>query len=233
MSIVKRETALLTWNDLGRVRVAVWLAVSFLPLLLAYTVATFPGEWLEEEVPTVRLFPTSLRAWQLPTVEAIQKDGSGWATLHEILVAGEVDPVTRRPVSLWSNRLVLLDFAIGDRLKFDSENKLSISSKTVSLRGRRLEGAVLVVAHLPKADFAGAKLNGATLTIADLSNAILDGADLIGADLRFAHLSNVDLIGADLTGADLTGANLSAANLGRDQTDLQPLSLGPKSYEHA
>ena len=51
-------------------------------------IATFPGE------PTVRFLPTSWKAWQLPSVEAIQKDGSGWATLHEILVAGKVDFVT-------------------------------------------------------------------------------------------------------------------------------------------
>src|SRR5215469_13515428 len=109
--IARGETALLTWADLRRGRVAAWLPVSLLPLLLVFTITTFPGEWLEEEVPSVRLFPTSLRAWQLPSIEAIQKAGSGWATLHEILVAGRVDLAdTRRPVSLWSNRLVLLVF---------------------------------------------------------------------------------------------------------------------------
>jgi hypothetical protein len=142
--IARGDTALLTWNDLARVRVAVWLPVSLLPLLLVFAIATFPSE------PTIRFLPTSWKAWQLPSVEAIQKDGSGWATLHEILVAGRVDfvtplreilfagrvdPATLRPVSLWSNRLVLPVFAVGDRLKFDSENKISISSETVLLRG--------------------------------------------------------------------------------------------------
>ena len=214
------DDRILTWKDLGRGRVAVWLPASLLPLLLAYTVATFPGEWLEEKVPTVRLFPTSLEAWQLlPNVEAVQKDGSGWATLHEILVAGRVDLVTRRPVSLWSNRLVLLDFAIGDRLKFDSEHKISISSETVSLRGRRLEGAVLAGAHLRKADFTGADLSAADLSDADLSGANLGsadlrgGANLSGANLSDADLSDADLEDAHLIDANLTGANLSQANL--------------------
>ena len=215
--IARGDTALLTWNDLGRVRVAVWLAVSLLPLLLVFTIATFPGE------PTVRFLPTSWKAWQLPSVEAIQKDGSGWATLHEILVAGKIDfvtplheilvagkpnLVTRRPESQWSNRLVLSGFAIGDRLKFDSENKISISSETVSLRGRRLEGAVLVGAHLPKADF-----NGADLSDADLSGADLNGADLGNAELHGANLGNANLSGVSLSDAHLYGAYLSDAHL--------------------
>jgi len=100
--IIRGETALLSWNDLGRASAAAWLPASFLPLLLVFTIATFPGEWLEEKVSPVRLVPTSMEAWQLPSVEAIQKDGSGWATLHELLVAGEVDYVTRKPQSLWS-----------------------------------------------------------------------------------------------------------------------------------
>jgi hypothetical protein len=189
--IARGDTALLTWNDLGRVRVAVWLALSLLPLMLVFIIATFPGEWLEETLPPVRLIPTSLRAWQKPSVEAIQKAGSGWATLHELLVAGRVDPITRQPVSLWSNRLVLLDFAIGDRLKFGSENKLSISSETVSLRARRLEGSVLVEAHLPNADFTGANLSGAFL-----SGANLEGATLNDANLNDANLENANLRGA-------------------------------------
>jgi hypothetical protein len=56
--IIRGETALLTWADLGRLRVAAWLPASLLPLLLVFTIATFPGEWLEEIVPTVPLVPT-------------------------------------------------------------------------------------------------------------------------------------------------------------------------------
>jgi uncharacterized protein YjbI with pentapeptide repeats len=136
---------------------------------------------------------------------------------------------------------VLQDFAIGDRLKFDSENKLSISSERVSLRGRRLEGAVLVGAHLRKADFTGAQLAGAQLTDADLREAkftceshepltctqlqgadlsgaqlqaaSLDGACLQGAFLQMTELQGTDLDGAHLEGADLTYAHLQGADL--------------------
>ena len=237
--IARGDTALLTWNDLGRVRVAVWLAVSLLPLLLVFTIATFPGE------PTVRFLPTSWKAWQLPSVEAIQKDGSGWATLHEILVAGKIDfvtplheilvagkpnLVTRRPESQWSNRLVLPGFAIGDRLKFDSENKISISSETVSLRGRRLEGAFMMFAHLPKADFTDADLSGADLSYADLTSAVLAIADLSGAKLINADLNGAYLNGAHLSYADLSGAHLSSAFLRDAHLSGADLSYADLSY---
>jgi hypothetical protein len=48
--IRRGETTLLTLRDLVRMRVTAWLLVSLLPLLLVFTIATFPGEWLEEEL---------------------------------------------------------------------------------------------------------------------------------------------------------------------------------------
>src|SRR5262249_61526082 len=70
--IARGETALITWNDLRRVRVAAWLPVSLIPLLLVFTIATFPGEWLDVNIPPVRLVPMSRGAWQLPSVAALQ-----------------------------------------------------------------------------------------------------------------------------------------------------------------
>ena len=102
-----------------------------------------------------------LEAWQLPSVEAIQKAGSGWATLHELLVAGEVDFAAQKPKSLWSNRLVLPGFDAIDHAKFDTEAKIGAASQTVSLRSRHLEGAVLIGAVLRKTDFTAAYLERA------------------------------------------------------------------------
>jgi hypothetical protein len=150
--IARGETALLTLNDLRRPRVAAWLPASLLPLLLVFTIATFPGEWLEEELYGET--PVPQLPWEL--------DQTGrWRSPHELLVAGKVDYVTQRPVSLWSNRLVLPNLEIGDRLKFDAEGKITLSPETVSLRGRNLEGAVLAFAHLRKADFTAAQLGHA------------------------------------------------------------------------
>jgi uncharacterized protein YjbI with pentapeptide repeats len=239
--IVRGETALLTWDDLARVRVAGWLLVSLLPVLLVFAIATFPGEWLQENIPSgVRLVPTTLEAWQLPSVEAIQKAGSGWATLHELLVAGEVDFATRTPQSLWSNRLVLPGFDAIDHAKLDTEAKIAAATETVSLRARHLEGAVLIGALLRKADFTAAYLERADLTTADLRDANfgctgradspsglsvsiqpgkrpactqLQEADLNGAQLQGAKLRGAQLQGAKLTGALLQGVDLRSAQL--------------------
>ena len=210
------------------------------PIVLA--IATFPGEWLEENLPPVRLIPTTLAAWTLPSVEAIQTAGSGWATLHELLIAGEVDFAARKPKSLWSNRLVLPGFDAIDHTKLDTEAKIAAATETVSLRSRHLEGTVLIGAVLRKVDFAGAYPQGADLTTADLRNANfacaglanspsglsvrvgdnvctqlqgakLKGAQLQGAALRVAQLQGADLLGAQLQGADLSSAQLQGAKL--------------------
>jgi uncharacterized protein YjbI with pentapeptide repeats len=242
--IIRGETTLLTWDDLARVRVAGWLLVSLLPVLFVFAIATFPGEWLEENIPSgVRLVPTTLKAWQLPSVGATQKARSGWATLHELLVAGEVDFAAQKPKSLWSNRLVLPGFDAIDHAKFDTEAKIGVASQTVSLRSRHLEGAVLIGAVLRKVDFAGAHLARADLTTADLRDANfacagsaetasrslevmigdivctqlqgaeLQGAQLQGADLRGAQLQGVDLRYAQLQGVDLSDARLQGVDL--------------------
>ena len=229
--IARGETALITWYDLRRVRVAAWLPVSLVPLLLAFTIATFPGEWLEENIPPVRLVPMSREAWQLPSIAAIQEVDSGWATLHELLVARDVDPVTGKSLSLWSNVLVLPNFEIGERSKFD-EGK-STPSKTISLRGRRLEGAVFVFANLRKADFTGAQLayanfSGADLKGADFCNPLGFGgtcAQLQGAWFAFARLQGASFDGANLQCARFHGANLHGASL--ENTELQAARFDP------
>jgi hypothetical protein len=72
--IARGDTSILTWNDLRFGRVAAWLPVSLLPLLLVFNIATFPGE------PTVRFLPTSWKAWQLPSVES---HPAGWIRLGD------------------------------------------------------------------------------------------------------------------------------------------------------
>jgi uncharacterized protein YjbI with pentapeptide repeats len=233
--IARGETAGLGRSDFKRVKVRAWLLVSFLPFLLVVTIATFPGEWLEENLPPVRLIPTTWAAWQLPTLQAIETAGSGWVTLHELLVAGEVNYVTGRPRSLWSNVLVLPNFEVGDRVKFDAEGKTAISSDAPSLRGRSLEGAVLALSHLRKADFTGASLAGANFTGADLREAKFEvdwirhgspgflpegfnkdtvcNEDIGCAQLQGANFSRAQLQGASLARAQLQGANLSFAQL--------------------
>jgi uncharacterized protein YjbI with pentapeptide repeats len=223
--IARGEAAGVGWRDFKRIKVQAWLLASILPVLLVVTIATFPGEWLEK-LPPVRLIPTTWEAWTLPSVQAIQTARSGWATLHELLVAGEVNYVTGRPQSLWSNVLVVPNFEVGDRL---------------SLRGRSLEGAVLAFAHLRNADFTGASLAHANFGGADLRAAKFDCektaggipgflpigrkskdkdiecAQLQGADFALARLQGASFDGAQLQGTFFAGAQLQGVNLDNAQ----------------
>jgi hypothetical protein len=176
---------------------------SAIVVLLLFKIATFPGEWLEDSVPS-----------------------GGLTWLHKWLVAGEFDPGARTARSLWSNILILPDVDVVDHAKFDSENKISGLPVTVSLRLRHLEGAILHRAKLRKADFTGVWLQGAQLDEADLREVKFECgalyqyeadrrecAQLKGASLRGAQLQGASLWSAQLQGSDLRGANLYGADL--------------------
>ncbi|MGF6997260.1 pentapeptide repeat-containing protein [Paraburkholderia sp. GAS32] len=194
--------------------------VSLTAVIFAFAIATFPGEWLEDRIPTIDIIP--LR----------DANGGQWHFIspHKFLVAGDVDLRTRRPVSLWSNRLVLPGIDVLDRSKFDTEAKTMDATETLSLRARHLQGAVLIDANLRKVDFTAAKLQGALLTDSDLRGANfgctraqlqtkdfecthLEGAVLVGAHLENANLVGAQLAAASLTVAHLQGASLAGANL--------------------
>lgn len=208
-SIARGERTGFLSRDFLRVKIAALVLASLVPLLLVTTIATFPDEWLDD------------RLW---------KDGkkdSPWrlASLHKLLVAGEVDFASRKPESLWSNRLVLPGFDAIDHTKLDSEAKIEALPETISLRARHLEGAVLIDAKLRKANFSGAKLQHAKLDWSDLRGSKFDCAgslegnplkqctQLQGASLLLAQLQGASLNGAQLQGAQLGNANLKGASL--------------------
>jgi hypothetical protein len=175
-SIARGERTRLSWRDLLRFKILALGVASLAPVLLVTAIVTFPGEWLEDSLPTLRFIP-----WKSEKDQTDKKDRP-WrlASLHELLVAGEVDFAARKPKSLWSNRLVLPGFDAIDHAKFDSDAKIEAASETISLRARHLEGAVLVGATLRKADFTGAQLQGAQLTSADLRNAKFECGNIQG-----------------------------------------------------
>jgi len=203
-SVALGKTTWLSWRDFWRGNVAavaqVSLAVSLALVLLVFEVSTFPGESLNENPLSVGFLP-----------------------LRKLLVAGEIDYAARKPKSLWSNVLVLPNIDVLDHAKFDTEAKIAALPETLSLRGRRLEGAVLLGARLRKVDFTAARLQEAKLSGADLRETNWrcepQCADLRGAQLRFAQLQ-----GAALSGAQLKGANLMEAQL--QGADLQGAQLG-------
>jgi uncharacterized protein YjbI with pentapeptide repeats len=282
-SIARGKTTSLALRDFRRGKVVAAALASFAPILLVCGIATFPGEWLDANLPSVRFVPTEWpgsRSEAKPnqTLGTAPTNGDGmtertsnerlaenqrqvrsfaglvasmgWRSLHELLVAGDVDFVARKPTSLWSNRLVLPGLDVIDRAKFDTEAKIAALTETLSLRGRRLEGAVLIEARLRKVDFTAARLQGASLDEADLRgarfacagnkldwerNGPITGFDvakhctqLQGAQLRWTRMEGAILDGAQLQGAlldfaQLLGASISNARL--DGASLQQAKL--------
>src|SRR5262249_40204964 len=145
-------------------------AASAIPLLLVFTVATFPGEWLDDNLPSVKFIPIAPIA-PSRTFIPIVSDKYRVVSLYDVLVAGEVDLTSRKLKSLWSNRLVLPGLDLTDYGKVDSESRRAVRSHSTSQRSRHLEGAVLIGANLRRADFTGARLQGALLKDAHLEAA--------------------------------------------------------------
>src|ERR1051326_2683797 len=231
-SVVRGETIGIRLGDLRRAGIAVAAVASLVPLLLIFTIATFPGELLNRSPLRVPIFPGTN-----------PQDGSvRWLSPYQILVAGDINLIARRPTSLWSNVLVLPRLDIIDRAKFDTEAKIAALPETLSLRGRHLEGAILFDARLPKVDFTAAYLQDAVLDKSDLheskfgcdySVAVVKGppthprcTQLTGAELR-----GTTLTGASLDGAELEGAQLDAAIL--DGASMKNARLGNASLKNA
>ncbi|MDT4741752.1 pentapeptide repeat-containing protein [Bradyrhizobium sp. WYCCWR 12699] len=258
-SINRGEISRLALRDLLRWRVVAMAVVSVLVILMVGAVATFPGERLHTALPSLPIVPakyvtgTQSSNW-VPGPVGIQPEQVKFRSLHSVLVAGEVDPVTRRPISIWSNRLVLPELNIP-----------TSSSEGFSLRGRRLEGAVLAAAKLAGVDLTGAHLEEANLDGADLSGSQLgcgaatliektdpdsakktalhslpdgrafvilgeiytekDCVQLQGATLRNASLQGALLEKSDMHGADLTRARLHGAVMIDTKLDGASLSL--------
>ena len=186
-SIMRGERARLALRDFRRWKILALVLASLAPVLLVNTIATIPDEWPQSYLPL--------------------------ASIRELLFAEDVDFVARKPKSLflWSNVLVLPGFDAIDHTKFDSEAKIEAASQTLSLRGRHLEGAVLIGASLRKADFTGARLQGAQFSKSDLRGAKLDCPDMRDTQ-ECAQLQHAMFLYANLQEASLAGANLHEAS---------------------
>jgi uncharacterized protein YjbI with pentapeptide repeats len=195
-----------------------WTATAAIALC-SVCVATFPGEWADDTFPRVSLIPIS---WS--PLWSRQED---WTSFHKLLFAGEINEVRSRPMSLFSDRLVVTDQTI-----IDPDAKADTG---ISLRGRDLRRAILSRTDLRKADFTGANLDQASIDSAKLEGAKFGcaavpadkpdkkGGEFLTPDerwpldgctwLRMANLSESQLQGANFDGARLQGAVFNAANL--------------------
>jgi hypothetical protein len=105
-SIARGDATGLRWQDFRYPKTACLALASVLPALFVVTVATFPGEWLDEHAPSIPFVPASWAPVQ-------------WASVHEILIAGQPDADGQRPKRAWSNRLVLPDIDFIDHVRFE------------------------------------------------------------------------------------------------------------------
>lgn len=246
-SVARGERSWIAWRDFRNGKVAISMAASLTAVLLVFAVATFPGEWLDSNLPSVRLVPTkwpsltsraarpeaidkaALRAEaESPSSETPGREAPylinlirsmEWTSLHKLLVGGDIDHVARRPTSLWSNRLVLPGIDVINQARFDTEAKIAATSETLSLRGRHLERAVLLDARMRKVDFTAAHLQGALLSGADLREA------KFGCDQGVASFGPESFPRcAQLQGAALRGAQLQGTSF--DRAQLQGAQLG-------
>src|SRR5262249_106924 len=69
-SVARGEMSWITWNDLRDRKIAVAALLSLVPLLLVFTIATFPGELLDKYVPSAPFVPTNWPSLKPKTIEA-------------------------------------------------------------------------------------------------------------------------------------------------------------------
>lgn len=191
---------------------------SLITISLAVIIARFPGEWMDEHVGNKQwIRPNPVTAW----LGATDPMGEPKRTsFHDLLFKGDVDDVTLRRKSPFSNTLVLSKFDLLKAAKIDNLDRVT---ETWTLKGRHFENAVFNGADLRKANMDGANLRGANLYQAKLQGARfydseLQGARLENAELQCASLGRAKLQGSSLAGAVLLGAyaeevNLQAASL--------------------
>jgi uncharacterized protein YjbI with pentapeptide repeats len=129
---------------------------------------------------------------------------------REVLFEGLVNNVTGFPRSPMANRLILTN---KDFVDLDN-TELAKGNRTISLRGRQLQQAVLVDTDLRNADFTAANLEGADLSLARLEGANFECAkDGIGHSDQCTTLNRARFAGASLKGASFHSALLRGAEL--------------------
>jgi uncharacterized protein YjbI with pentapeptide repeats len=125
----------------------------------------------------------------------------------------------------------LIDFLIEAKLIDGKVSGIELSNAELSgvtLRGRRIQNAVIVWGFLDGADFRGSDFSGANLTSSkfrkadlratrfesvNLRQAVFDGADLRGAFLRSASLDQASFENANLQGAKVDSKALQSVYL--------------------
>ena len=197
------------------------LAACLVPIGLAFTAATFPGERMDEWIGEGQWIPPNrLTAW---LGQEDSKHQPEWTSVHNLLFNSRFYEGYSHNRSLFATTLMLSGFDAVQAAKIDDSKKLDTVEHTLILSERHLEGADFLFADLRKADLKGAQLQGASLGFTQLQGASLNGAQLQGAGLELATLQGASLYGAQLQAASLFLTQLQGASL--DKAQLQGASL--------
>ena len=228
--IARGETRLLGWEDFGRLKVLAWAGVSVL-VLLVVTIATFPGEWLEENWPSFRFVPT---AWPPESAQAGNVPSKNQSPKAALESQPSKTPVAGSPLLDKTNKIITTFLAL---MKLGSLDELLAASfadyvplketfastEPRSLHELLVAGRVNLVTDSPKSlwsnvlvlpDFkAGDRVKfDAEGKIAIGSDALsLRGRDLRGAVFFRAHLDKADFTGARLQSTNFLEAELREA----------------------
>jgi hypothetical protein len=216
-SVARREN-MVHWPFMSGPKVATTFLVSLIPILLVVTIATFPGEWMEQIMPSVPLVPTKWPTWKSQDSQGAQFVS---ATINSPRKnkpnqGGEV--ANGFPVSLTftqnkfmkriTNQLSQMEWTTLHALLVAGDVDLA-SRKPKSHWSNRL-----VLPGLDAIDYARfdseAKFAAVHETVS-LREHHLEGAVMIGNSLRKADFTQ----GADFSAADLREADFSC---GGEQT---------------
>lgn len=171
-------------------------------LVLAFSVAvaTIPGEWIDRTLGSVDAISTPVPVQALGDVSRDLPPGARGRQAFlptALLFEGYVDDWTRRPTSLFTRNLIVMDEdLVPDNQGYGNETSFS-------LRGRDLNHATFDRADMHRADLTDTSLKGASLIETNLEGAKLVRVRAQGADLSLARLSGVESHAVLLDGARL------------------------------
>jgi uncharacterized protein YjbI with pentapeptide repeats len=215
---------------------AAGIALTVGAILFSTAVATFPGEWQEDHLPSARILPEITNDPPQSLIKTSEK-----VSLHDWIFDSPLNQITRHRLLPFSNTLVLTGFNVLEGLHIDDPKAADWRDFVFHARGRDLKGASFDFASLSRVDFTGARLEGASLLRAQLDSASLvqallqgaslEGAHLQGASLEYAQLQGATLDQAQLQGAKLDGAQLQGARL--VQAQLQGASFSAAQLQGA
>lgn len=174
--------------------------VAFLVVTFSVAVATIPGEWIDRTLGSVDSIATPVPVQALGNITRDLPPGARGRQAFlptALLFEGNVDDWTRRPTSLFTRNLIVMDEdLVPDNQGYGNETSFS-------LRGRDLNFATFDRSDMHRVDFTDTSLKGASLIETNLENAKLVRVRMQGADLSLARLAGVISHAVLLDGARL------------------------------